>query len=332
MQLVPHSSPYLTNQDKESVLECFNKDYVGYDESVSISIKHKLSSYLTYTNIELTPSGSMSLLMILKYLKIKKHDEIILAAINCWSVYNTICMEGGTPILCDVRDKNDFRPSFETIINKVTDYTKVIIITHMYGVLIEEKIIQQLKEKYPNIYIIEDFSTSLFSKNNFKLGRYSDFGISSFGSTKPMTGGIGGLMCSNLNILNINYDKFNINELSFNLKLSRLNQALLLSQIRSYPKYQIIKKKLVLFYSKFINIYMDKSDDLFRVITFENPEKLINYLKKINIELDIRNSVQPNLIKELDIERKSNAFNFNVYYSIPLNIKAFNILNKQGLL
>ena len=240
-------------------------------------------------------------------------------------------MESAKAVICDVRSNKDFRASYETIESCITRKTKAIVITHMYGILVEEKIIERLKNNYPHIFIIEDFATSLFSKKNFKLGVYSDFAIGSFGSTKPLTGGIGGVLCSHTKIVEPNYDAYEEDFLSFNVKLSRMNQVLLLSQLQSFREYQVLKRKLIDFYKKFVTIYTpDKNLDLFRVITFQKPTKLINYLSLLEIELDIRESVQPNLIQELDMKDKKNAYTFEKYYSIPLNIKAYDILNKKG--
>ena len=334
MLVVPHSFPYLTEQDKFSVMKCFDIGYVGYDEKLTDEIKKKLRNYLAYSFVELTPSASLSLLLIFKYLKIGLDDEIIMSAINCWSVYNCIVFENATPIICDVRSDRDFRASYENIAKKITKKTKVIIITHMYGVLIEEEVIKKIKLNHPHITIIEDFSTSLFSKKDFKLGQYSDFGIGSFGSTKPLTGGIGGVLCSQKKIFEPHYDQFQDKYIAFNMKISRLNQMLLLSQLKSFDNYQMIKQSVINFYNKFLSIYLDDTNttDLFRAITFKNPQILIDKLAKENIELDIRKSVQPNLTKELNIKSNNNSYDFKDYYSLPLNIKAYEILNSKGLL
>jgi len=333
MLKVPHSIPNLSASDAEAVANCFVKDYVGFDDNIDNKIKLNLSNYLNYSYLEITPSASLALLLILKYLKIKQGDEVILPAINCWSVYNCIAMEYATPVICDVRNKNDFRLSYETVTQKITKDTKAIVITHMYGVLVEEKIIKELKSNYPNISIIEDFSTSLFSKKDFKLGKYSDFAIGSFGSTKPLTGGIGGVLCSHQKMIDTHYDRYSPKLPAFNVKISRINQVLLLSQLESFEDYQDKKKILMKFYRQYFPFFFsNEGDDLFRILTFSYPQNMIDFLLKKGITLDIRESVQPNLMKELNMEVKSNACMFQKYYSIPLNIKAYNILKDKGLI
>jgi len=333
MLRVPHSMPYLTQQDKDVVSNCFDEEYVGFDKDIDNKIKLKLLEYLNYSHIEITPSASLSLLLILKSLNIKQGDEIILPAINCWSVYNCILMESAVPVVCDVRNRNDFRLSYDTVAKKITKQTKAIIITHMYGVLVEQEVIKSLKKDYPHINIIEDFSTSIFSKREFKLGKYSDFAIGSFGSTKPLTGGIGGVLCSKKQILNTKYDQYSPNMLSFNVKISRINQVLLLNQLESFKSYQQKKREVVEFYSYYFSFFCsNKEDDLFRIITFSYPQNMIDVLLEKGITLDIRESVQPNLAKELNMQENYNAFMFDRYYSIPLNIVAYEILKEKGFI
>jgi len=141
-------------------------------------------------------------------------------------------------------------------------------------------------------------------------------------------------LCSQKKIFEPHYDQFQDKYIAFNMKISRLNQMLLLSQLKSFDNYQMIKQSVINFYNKFLSIYLDDTNttDLFRAITFKNPQILIDKLAKENIELDIRKSVQPNLTKELNIKSNNNSYDFKDYYSLPLNIKAYEILNSKGLL
>lgn len=332
MFLIPHSYPNLDTKDLEKVIECFYLDYVGFDNNLNEEICNKFRSYLYFNFIETTTSGTESLNIILKFLNLNNSDEIIIQPINCWSIYNSIKQANIKPILCDTSSYDSFLPSYETIINYINKNTKVIIMTHMYGNIIDETIIKRIKENFPKIVIIEDFSTSIFSKNNYKLGKYSDFAISSFGSTKPITAGIGGLLCSKQKIFNTSYDTFIENDLTFNVKLSRLNQSLLLSQIDKFEEYQLKKKEIISFYKKFLTIYSTNNDDLFRALTFDNPKYLLKELESYNIKLDLRNNVQPNLAKSLNLDYLINSFNFKEYLSLPLNIKMYDILAEKGLI
>ena len=329
---IPHSFPYLTDTDKINIDKAYDDYFVGFDEKLDIEIKNKLSKFFVYPYVHILPSASLALLLILKACKLEEGDEVILSAINCWSVYNIIRLEKLKPIICDVRLLVDFRVSIEDIRNRITNKTKIIILTHMFGAIIDYDDIKLLKKDYPDIYIIEDFSTSFLPFENMKYGAFSDFAIGSFGSTKPLTGGIGGMLLSKYGFFSQDYDAYNKNQISFNMKISRMDQLLLNNQINKYSEYQSIRKIIIEFYKKYLNIYQPNGSTMFRAITFDDPKKLVNILHKYEIMLDIRNSVQPNFAKELKLEKLQYSFNFSNYYSLPLNVKLYETLKDKGLL
>ena len=140
----------------------------------------------------------MALLIALRALGVKARDPVIMPAINCWSVYNAIMFLGAKPVVCDVRGPMDFRSCFDAIAQQVTEDVKVVIVTHMFGVLIEEEDIRRLKEEL-KLHVIEDYASSFGARydNRSPVGRFSDFVIGSFGSTKPITSGAGGFIAGN---------------------------------------------------------------------------------------------------------------------------------------
>lgn len=174
MYLVPHSYPNIDEQDFNYVRECLELEFVGFDNNLEKEIYNIFLDYVNMKYINTTTSASTSLNIILKYLNLCKNDEIIIQAINCWSVYNTIVQNDIKCILCDLKSQNSFLPSYESIEKYITSNTKAIILTHMYGNMLDINILKKIKKNFPNIKLIEDFSTSIFSKKDYKVGIYSD--------------------------------------------------------------------------------------------------------------------------------------------------------------
>ena len=241
MKIIPHSCPAIDMVDYRALKGLFENEYVGTDNNLDKELKILIREYVANSEINITPSGSIALVLALFLSGIQKDDEVIMSAINCWTVYNAIILLGGIPVICDVRDINDFRASAKTIKEKISQKTKAIIITHMYGELIEAKHIQHFADG-TKIKIIEDYSTSfgVVSENEIKVGKYSDFVIGSFGSTKPITGGIGGFISSNQNHRLNNYGLSNTALL--NVNISSLNQKLLTMQFAKLKKFDTQKK------------------------------------------------------------------------------------------
>jgi dTDP-4-amino-4,6-dideoxygalactose transaminase len=332
MTVIAHSWPHLDDTDRAAVLACLDAGYVGHDAQCEAEIGTVLKQTYAYPVIKTTPSASIALLVILKHLGLSANDTVVMSSINCWSVYNLLQLEGCRPVVCDVRSTEDFRASFETIAAKVTDDTKAIIVTHMFGAMIETSVLQRLKKVYPHIVLIEDFSTSLFSVAQSDVGRYSDFGITSFGSTKPLTGGVGGALFSHSDILDVHYDQPASGGVSINTKLSAMNQALILNQLRKRTQINAMRVQLAAFYAEYVPVYGVDAHVMFRAVTFTAPDALVARLAQHDITLDIRRSVQPNLSIALGLTDNSHAQHFLPYYSLPLNMQALACLQDKGII
>lgn len=319
---IPHSYPTIDSDIKNILKKVLHDEFLGESLAVVESINKLLLDLYPYRYSQLLPSASLGFLMVLKYLKVGNKDQVILPAINCPSMLNTINMEDATPVLCDVRSVMDFRTNAEMISRQVTANTKLIVITHMFGVQVENSEVQKLKESFSHIPILEDYSTCpIKSKKNMI---YSDFCLMSFGSTKPVSVGTGGVLLSNKQVVNPSYDSLQDN-LSLNCKMSNLDLNVLLQQLKKADNHQKMRNKVVNWLSKYVEIY-GEDEFLFRAICFSSVNKLLTKADKIGIELDIRNSVQPNLSKTMNKTTLNNAFNFNDYFSIPINIQFYRFL------
>jgi dTDP-4-amino-4,6-dideoxygalactose transaminase len=329
VKIIPHSFPAISMDDYKGLKDLFEKEYVGPDQNLNEKLKIKIKKYVASKHIHITPSGSIALLLALKYAGVQKNDEVIMTAINCWSVYNALIFMGAFPVICDVKGAGDFRASYDTIQRKITKKTKAIILTHMYGELFDLKDISELANQN-GIKIIEDYSTSFGAiyGNGHRVGQLSDFTIGSFGSTKPLTGGIGGFFASK----QLSIENLGISELPIlNINISSLNQKLLIMQFEKVEEIKYAKSELIRFYSRFVNMWGNNNDRMFRFLTFEDISDLLEHSRNYKIAIDARNSVQPNIAKELNCDL-DNAMNFKTYNSIPFHLKAYTEFKKGGLL
>ena len=70
---------------------------------------------------------------------------------------------------------------------------------------------------------------------------------------------------------------------------------------------------------------------MFRYLTFGDISVLIDYLAEYNIQIDARDSVQPNIAIECDL-KLNNASNFQSYFSIPFHLNAYKSFKDMGIL
>ena len=100
------------------------------------------------------------------------------------------------PVLCDSEeDTGNICP--EDIEKRITDKTKALIITHMWGHPCEMDKILDICKKH-NIFLIEDCSHSHGATyKGKKVGTFGDVGCFSFQANKIVTGGCAGVMITN---------------------------------------------------------------------------------------------------------------------------------------
>jgi dTDP-4-amino-4,6-dideoxygalactose transaminase len=241
--------------------------------------------------------------------------------------------------------------------NKIKEI-KAVILMYMGGFPENVLCFYNLKKKY-QFYIIEDACHSLGSsykyKNNYlKIGScaHSDICVFSFHPVKTITTGEGGLLCTNSkkiyttakqfrshNILrNKNYWDYDIKKTSFNYRLSDINCALGISQLKKINYFLLDRKKSFEEYGKlmknsnFINFptYSKNIKPSFHLaiinIDFKgkkNKDKLIAFLnnKKIYPQFHYKPIYAYSFAKKLNINKKSFPGGKNYYkncISIPL--------------
>lgn len=152
-------------------------------------IFHKKVGIITY-------SGTLAIELALIDCDLPPNTGVIVSSEVCCSIINTIVKLNLTPIL--VSPKKNFiitNEEIEEILKKPQFNCSCILLVHQYGLAND---ISQIKKIYPHIKIIEDIAQAWDIKlKNTKVGEYSDYIVTSFGKTKPLSYGIGGAVITN---------------------------------------------------------------------------------------------------------------------------------------
>ena len=137
-------------------------------------------------------SGRMALFSILKSMKLKKGDEIILPAFTCSVVPNAIIYAGAKPIYVDINFK-DFNLDTNLIEKKITKKTIAIYAQHTFGVESNMFEINKIAKKY-KLKIIEDNAHYIPNKKS-KFNSYASF--YSLDHSKVINSFMGGVVSTN---------------------------------------------------------------------------------------------------------------------------------------
>jgi dTDP-4-amino-4,6-dideoxygalactose transaminase len=108
---------------------------------------------------------------------------------------NAVLYTGAKPIFVDI-DLDTFNVNFDSILQKINEKTKAIIVVHLFGLCVD---VPELRKRIPQeILIFEDAACAAGSKiNEVYAGNLGDAAAFSFHPRKSITTGEGGMFATN---------------------------------------------------------------------------------------------------------------------------------------
>lgn len=233
---IVHSKPTISKDERAEVLSAIVSGYVGNGNRVT-QVNSWFSDFFKKEMSFFVNSGTSAFFLALKALGVEENDEVIIPNYLCGSLYSQIIRLRAIPVVIDTL-LNSFFVSPETIRKAITNRTKAILINHPFGHF--EPAIFELS--FTKIPIIEDVTHSLNARHGtIMAGTIGDISIVSFGSTKFLTSGTGGIVSFSKKInfkkiemlLDHDYYTFPASEgvVRYNYSMGDLNAAFLLGQI-----------------------------------------------------------------------------------------------------
>ena len=346
MKKIPNGKQIIDIKDISTVSRALRRNLITTGELVE-KFETKIKNLLKPKYSKVCSSGTAGLHLSLLAIGIKANDVIIMPAINFIAVYNLSKSLGAKVLLADV-DKFTGQMTPKTLRDciKKNKVKKIKAIITMYLGGYPENVIDffKLKKKY-KCYLIEDACHALGSEYKVKSKYYnigscehSDISVFSLHPLKTITTGEGGIVCTNNKYLDnkiknlrshgIKKTKkhwiYSVETHGFNYRLSDINCALGISQIKKIHFF--LKKR-----SKIAELYKKKLSNSFNL-----PE--YNKINKNSYHLFIINLKKPNInLKNKIIETMSKS-KINIHYHyIPIFMmkkifsdKSFNKKHYQG--
>ncbi len=337
MKIIPYGRQFIDRQDFKLVLSSLKEDLITTGKYVE-KFETNISNLLKCKYAISCSSGTAALHLSFMTINLKKNDTIIMPAINFVAAYNLSRLMGARIFLADV-DKYTGQMTPKTLlecisINKIKKI-KAIVVMYMGGY--PENVVEfyKIKKKFKS-YLIEDACHSLgaqysYKNKNFYVGScaHSDIATFSLHPVKTITTGEGGIVTTNNKFFSKriktlrshgivkkkNHWQYNVLESGFNYRLSDLNCALGLGQLKKIHKFINYRKKI-------FNIYKNELKKIINKITlpFYKSSKSSYHLFLISINFKKIRSTKDKFLKFL---RKNNIF--CQYHYIPIyKFKLFN--------
>jgi len=318
--MISYARQSIDKADIKAVLKVLKSNFLTTGPEVN-KFEKKLAEYVGSKYAIAVANGTAALHLACLATGLKKNQELITSPITFVASANCALYCGTKPIFVDINHQGLIAE--DKIEKKITKQTKIIIPVHYSGLPCNLEKIKKIADKY-KLIIIEDASHALGAKyKNTRIGdcKYSDMAVFSFHPVKHITSGEGGMITTNnkklyekliilrthgitkeehrfkarnLNLIGSWY--YEMQELGYNYRLTDIQSALGLSQLRKIGKIikkrrQIAKKYDNAFKKhKNIEVIYEKKGQFnsyhlypIKVKDEKTRFKLFNYLKKKNI-------------------------------------------------
>jgi dTDP-4-amino-4,6-dideoxygalactose transaminase len=144
----------------KSLLDSFYNDEKAHATSL-LGVSHykdKRAESFLYT----VDSARGAFALLLKSLDLPKNSEVIMPSFTCVVILNPVLWNGLKPVFAD-SSYGDFNNSLDELLAKVTEKTKIILVQHTFGKIIDvARLKYELKKKgRSDIIIVEDLAHAL---------------------------------------------------------------------------------------------------------------------------------------------------------------------------
>ena len=279
MKPIPYGRQYIDNQDVKFVSKALKQDLITTGDYVK-EFENQIKKILQSKFVISCSSGTAGLHLALKAINVQKNDVIVMPAINFIAVYSLSRLLGAKIFLADVDPfTGQMTPKTLTECILKNNLKKIKAIIAMYLGGYPENVLEfyNIKKKY-KCFLIEDACHAFGAKYQFKskklyIGscKHSEVAVFSLHPVKTLTAGEGGLVTTNNKILankvlllrshgierkENKHWEYDIQDFGFNYRLSDINSALGLSQLKKIKKFINYRQEI---YKSYQNFFMNNN-------------------------------------------------------------------------
>ena len=194
-RFIPIAKPFIGDEEIEAVIKVLRSGMLAQGEEVKL-FEQEFAEYIGVKHAIAVANGTAALDLALKALGIGPGNEVITTPFTFIATANAVLFQEARPIFADI-DPRTYNLDPNSVLEKITNKTKAIIVVHLYGQPADMKAFREIAEDY-KLLIIEDAAQAHGAEfEGRKVGSMGDVGIFSFYPTKNMTTGEGGMITTN---------------------------------------------------------------------------------------------------------------------------------------
>ncbi len=233
--MIPHSRPTIGEEEAAAVSAVLRSGQLAQGGQVR-AFEEALSSLVGVGGAAAVSSGTAALHLALLALEIGEGDEVALPSYVCSALLHAVRYVRATPVLVDIEPET-FNVDVRDLRRRCSRKTRAVIVPHLFGLPADLRPIVAL-----GIPVVEDCAQALGSRyHGTPAGSVGVLSVFSFYATKVICTGEGGMVAGN-NARLIErikelreYDEKADGRLRYNLKLTDVQAALGLAQLRKLP-------------------------------------------------------------------------------------------------
>lgn len=191
---LPFSRPSIREADIEAVAEVLRSGWITTGPK-NAELEDRFRETTGARTAVCVSSATAGMHIALKALGIGPGDEVITPSLTWVSTVNLIVLAGATPVFADV-DRDTLMVTADTVAEKISDRTRLIIPVHYAGAPVDMDPIRQLAARHDHIPLIEDAAHALGTEYTGVRVGSPGTSVFSFHPIKNITTGEGGMVCS----------------------------------------------------------------------------------------------------------------------------------------
>lgn len=257
---IPLSSPDITEAEIEAVMAVLRASRLSLGPQME-AFERNFATYIGTPHAVAVSSGTAGLHLCMRALGISEGDEVIVPSFTFIAAANTIRYERATPVFADI-DRESLNISPPAIEAAITPRTRAILAVHTFGRPAEMPAILDIARRH-NLLVIEDACEAIGAEyDNQKAGSFGDAAVFAFYPNKQITTGEGGMVVTRSNDIATRiralrnqgrYDSsdwLQHSELGYNYRLSEMNCALGLAQLKRIENILARREQVAHLYQK----------------------------------------------------------------------------------
>lgn len=306
MKTYNYGKQHITEEDIQSVVEVLKSPYLTCGPKVS-EFEQEICDYTGAKYCVAVNSATSGLHIAMLAAGVGVGDEVITTPITFLASANCARYCGADVKFADIeKDTANIDP--DEIKKHLTAKTKALVPVHFAGQSCDMERISKIAQEN-NLIVIEDAAHAIGSEyKGLKVGscKYSDMTVFSFHPVKTITTAEGGAVTTNdeglykkllayrSHGMHHTQDwKYDMIELGFNYRMTDVQAALGVSQMKKLDKFKKRRREIVDFYNKNLNlphlIERDFSNACFHLypILVENREEFYHNARKAGLNLQV---------------------------------------------